>query len=267
VNAEGPPSSGHGDADPSPPSSWAPPTTSPLPGPPTAPLPRVAVAEPLRRSRRNRRNVIAGVGVVVLAAAVVGAVLWSRAGDDGATPTTAASTGTTAAATTAAVTTTASSAAAPTTTSASASAPPTSSASVLAGAESAGSEAALATARDVAGALADGDWSVIHRLSPTDTRTDAEFEAAYGAVRDVTIVPARVVRSSVGADLRLGLVAHEEHESGPATAVMCVHWRVNQAAGTVDRVSSARLRLEPGWTDPASLADELRRVCATYPLR
>jgi hypothetical protein len=130
----------------------------------------------------------------------------------------------------------------------------------------AGSEKALSAAGAVAAALADGDWAAARRLSPTDTRTDAELQAAYGTLTDVTLVPARVVRSGNQADLRLGLVAHEDDPSGPATAVLCAHWVVNEATGTVDRISSARIRLDPGRIDPAPHAPELTRTCATYPL-
>jgi hypothetical protein len=129
-------------------------------------------------------------------------------------------------------------------------------------------QAALENARAIAAALADGDWAEARRLGPTDrSRTDAQLERGYGAVTDVTLLPARVTHRNGRTDLRLGLVAHEEHASGPATAVMCVHWRVNDASRAVQRISSVRLRLEDGIVDPATVADELRARCATYPLR
>jgi len=128
--------------------------------------------------------------------------------------------------------------------------------------------AALENARAIAAALATGDWALARQLGPTDrTRTDAQLQAGYGAVTDLTLVPARIVDGGRRTDLRLGLVAHEEHASGPATAVMCVHWRVDDATRSVQRISSVRLRLEPGVIDPAAVADELRDTCATYRLR
>ena len=129
-------------------------------------------------------------------------------------------------------------------------------------------QVALEHARAIAAALATGDWATARQLGPTDRRrSDAQLQAGYGAVTDVTLVPAKITRSRGRTDLRLGLVAHEDHPSGPATAVMCVHWRVDDRTGEVQRISSARLRLEPGTLDPADLADELRATCATYPLR
>ncbi len=128
--------------------------------------------------------------------------------------------------------------------------------------------AALENARVLATALAAGDWAAARQLGPTDRRrTDAQLETAYGPVTDVTLMPARVVRSGQWIDLRLGLVAHEDHESGPATAVMCVHWRVDETTRAVERISSVRLRLEQGTLDPSVLVDELTARCATYPLR
>jgi hypothetical protein len=137
-----------------------------------------------------------------------------------------------------------------------------------AGERSAVVQSALDDARGIAAALAAGDWAEARRLGPTDrTRTDAQLEAGYGAVTDVTLIPARVTDRGARTDLRLGLVAHEAHDSGPATAVMCVHWSVNNSNGSVQRISSKRLRLEPGVVDPALVADELSATCATYPLR
>jgi hypothetical protein len=129
-------------------------------------------------------------------------------------------------------------------------------------------QAAIEDAQTIAAALATGDWAAARRLGTSDrNRTDAQLEAAYGAVTDVTLVPARVTEQGTRTDLRLGLVAHEDHETGPATAVMCVHWRVDHASHAVQRISSVRLRHEPGTIDPATVADELLATCATYPLR
>jgi hypothetical protein len=129
-------------------------------------------------------------------------------------------------------------------------------------------QAALDDARSMAAALANGDWAAARQLGPSDrSRTDAQLEAGYGAVTDVTLVAARITDLGARTDLRLGLVAHEAHDSGPATAIMCVHWRVDDASHSLQRISSVRLRLEPGTVDPIQVADELRATCATYPLR
>jgi hypothetical protein len=147
--------------------------------------------------------------------------------------------------------------------------PPAPSAAVVnAAEETPETVAALENARVLAGALVDGDWALARQLGPTDRRrTDAQLEAGYGPATDITLMPARVARSGQWIDLRLGLVAHEEHDSGPATAVMCVHWRVNESTRSVERISSVRLRLEQGLLDPSVLVDELTTTCASYPLR
>jgi len=128
-------------------------------------------------------------------------------------------------------------------------------------------EAALTGARTVAAALADGDWAAVRRLDPDEGRTDAQLETAYGPLTDVAIVPARITRAHGLVDMRLGLVAHEDDPGGPATALLCAHWNYDPATQTVDRVSSTRLQLQPGRLDPASVAPDLARTCATYPLR
>jgi hypothetical protein len=123
--------------------------------------------------------------------------------------------------------------------------------------ESPAAAAALENARAIAAALAAGDWAEARRLGPTDrSRTDAQLEAGYGPVTDVTLIPARVTDRGARIDLRLGLVAHEAHDTGPATAVMCVHWSVNPTTHSLQRISSVRLRLEPGLVDPATVADD-----------
>ena len=127
---------------------------------------------------------------------------------------------------------------------------------------------AVEDARAIAAALAEGDWAEARRLGPTDrARTDAQLERGYGAATDITLVPARIVDNGARTDLRLGLVTHEEHPTGPATAVMCAHWQVDDASRQVHRISSVRLRLEPGLIDPVTVADELRATCATVRLR
>ena len=128
-------------------------------------------------------------------------------------------------------------------------------------------EAALTGARTVAAALADGDWAAVRRLDPNEGRTDAQLETAYGPLTDVAIVPARITRANGQVDMRLGLVAHENDPGGPATALLCAHWNYDPATHTVDRVSSTRLQLQPGRLDPTTVAPDLARTCATYPLR
>jgi hypothetical protein len=183
---------------------------------------------------------------------------------------------TTAAPTTAAPTTAAPTTAAPTTETPSTPPPtpaPTSStvaasASVLPGVGTTpDDEAALTGARTVAAALADGDWAAVRRLDPDEGRTDAQLETAYGPLTDVAIVPARISRANGQVDMRLGLVAHEDDPGGPATALLCAHWNYDPATHTVDRVSSTRLQLQPGRLDPATVAPDLARTCASYPLR
>jgi hypothetical protein len=126
---------------------------------------------------------------------------------------------------------------------------------------------AVESARAITGALASGNWAAARALDPADRRTNRQLQAAYGAVTDATLIPAKERRSGNTVDLRLGLVAHEDDPSGPQTAVMCVHWRANLATETVHRISSARLRLLPGRLDPQTFATELKQVCANYPLR
>jgi hypothetical protein len=48
---------------------------------------------------------------------------------------------------------------------------------------------------------------------------------------------------------------------------MCSHWKVDVEAQTVERLDSARIRVESGYVDPEARSGELSSVCATLPLR
>ncbi len=126
-----------------------------------------------------------------------------------------------------------------------------------------GEQRAIALAQELGDALAAGRWDAARALNPGRDESDAFLQQEYGPLVRTTIVPATV--RPVGGerfDLRLGLVAHEEQPTGRQSVLMCAHWNVNLAANTVTRLSFARLRVEPGFVDPASRAAELRTTCA-----
>jgi hypothetical protein len=68
-------------------------------------------------------------------------------------------------------------------------------------------------------------------------------------------------------DVRFGIVAHENQPTGRQTVLMCSHWKVDVEAQTVERLDSARIRVESGYVDPEARSGELSSVCATLPLR
>jgi hypothetical protein len=120
----------------------------------------------------------------------------------------------------------------------------------------------------MATALADGDWTDVRRLSPTDTRTVAQLERDYAGLESSTVVPVDQTTLSSGlVDLRLGLVADEVRTSGPQTSLFCAHWIVDPAAGTVQRLDAVLLRTIGGSIAPAAVAPELSAACAATPLR
>jgi hypothetical protein len=123
---------------------------------------------------------------------------------------------------------------------------------------------AVALAQQLGDALAAGQWDAARALNPGRNESDAFLQQAYGPLVRTTVVPATVVDTGRGRfDLRIGLVAHEEQPSGPQSVLMCAHWKVDVPASTIDRLSFNRLRVEPGFVDPASRADELKTTCAT----
>jgi hypothetical protein len=126
-----------------------------------------------------------------------------------------------------------------------------------------GAQRAVAVAQRFGDALAAGRWDEARALNPGRGESDAFLQQEYGPLVRTTVVPVAV--QDVGGDhfdLRLGLVAHEEQPSGRQSVLMCAHWNVDVAANTVTRLSFNRLRVEPGFVDPATRAAELRATCA-----
>lgn len=127
---------------------------------------------------------------------------------------------------------------------------------------------ALVVAQQVASALADGNWAAVRRLSPTDQRTNAQFEKDYAGLDRSTVVPARQTPLSSGlVDLRVGLVAHESRTSGPQTSLFCAHWIVDPVTSTVQRLDGALVRTMGGTIPPSQVSAELATTCATMALR
>jgi hypothetical protein len=123
---------------------------------------------------------------------------------------------------------------------------------------------AVALAQELGDALASGRWEAARTLNPGRDESDAFLQQEYGPLVETTVVPASVVETTSGQfDLRLGLVAHEEQPTGRQSVLMCAHWLVNVPANTVTRLSFDRLRVEPGFVDPATRAAELRAACAS----
>lgn len=120
----------------------------------------------------------------------------------------------------------------------------------------------------MADALASGNWAAARRLSPTDQRSNAQFERDYAGLDRSIVVPVKQTTLSSGlVDLRLGLVAHESRDTGPQTSLFCAHWIVDPASDTVQRLSAQILRTEGGTTPAAQVAPELQATCATIALR
>ena len=127
---------------------------------------------------------------------------------------------------------------------------------------------AVATAQALLNAFADGRWNDARTLNPGRNETDAFLQQAYGPIEAATVIPAAVTPVNDGEDdVRFGIVAHENQPTGPQTVLMCSHWQVNVEAQTIERLDSARIRVENGFVDPKTRSGELSSVCATLPLR
>jgi len=127
---------------------------------------------------------------------------------------------------------------------------------------------AVATAQALLNAFADGRWNDARTLNPGRNETDAFLQQAYGPIESATVIPAAVTPVNGGEyDVRFGIVAHENQPTGPQTVLMCSHWQVNVEAQTIQRLDSARIRVESGFVDPKTRSGELSSVCATLPLR
>jgi hypothetical protein len=125
---------------------------------------------------------------------------------------------------------------------------------------------AVATAQALLDALADGRWNDARTLNPGRNESDAFLQQQYGPLEQATIVPARITPEADGLyDLRFGIVAHEAQPTGQQTVLMCSHWQVDLPARTVQRIASARLRVEGGYIDAAPIAPELSSTCQAVP--
>ena len=126
----------------------------------------------------------------------------------------------------------------------------------------------VAAAQALLNAFADGRWNDARTLNPGRNETDAFLQQAYGPIESATVIPAAVTPVNGGEyDVRFGIVAHENQPTGPQTVLMCSHWQVNVDAQTIQRLDSARIRVESGFVDPKTRSSELSSVCATLPLR
>ena len=95
-------------------------------------------------------------------------------------------------------------------------------------------------------------------MSPTDQRTNSQFEHDYAGLDSSTVVLAKSTALSSGLiDLRLGLVAHESRSSGPQTSLFCTHWIVDPEDSTVQRLDAALVRTVGGTVPAGQVADEL----------
>jgi hypothetical protein len=127
---------------------------------------------------------------------------------------------------------------------------------------------AVATTQALLDAFADGRWNDARTLNPGRNESDAFLQQAYGPIVSATAIPAVVTPVNGGEyDVRFGIVAHENQPTGRQTVLMCSHWQVNVEAQTVERLDSARIRVESGYVDPKARSNELSSICATLPLR
>jgi hypothetical protein len=121
----------------------------------------------------------------------------------------------------------------------------------------------VATAQALLDAYAEGRWNDARSLNPGRDESDDFLQQAYGPIVDATLIPAAVTPVGDGRyDLRFGLVVHEDQPTGQQTVLMCSYWQVDPEQKTVDRLASARVRVEGGFIDPSSRAGELSTVCA-----
>ena len=100
----------------------------------------------------------------------------------------------------------------------------------------------------------------------TGRESDAFLQSQYGPLEQATIVPARITPEAGGRfDFRFGIVAHEAQPTGQQTVLMCSHWQVDVPTRTIQRISSARLRVEGGYVEAAPVAAELSSTCQAVP--
>ena len=122
---------------------------------------------------------------------------------------------------------------------------------------------ALELAQSLSTALATKDWSRVREITANKTLTDAQFEAGYGTLTRVDVVPAKIDKLTESTyDVFAGVVQVKDANGSITSTLYCNKYSVDLLAKTVTRIRATEpLRSATGAVSVTSVTDELASTC------
>ena len=124
---------------------------------------------------------------------------------------------------------------------------------------------ALELAQSLSTALATKDWSRVREITANKTLTDAQFEAGYGTLTRVDVVPAKVDKLTESTyDVFAGVVQVKDANGSTSSTLYCNKYSVDLLTKTVTRIRATEpLRSVTGAVSVNSVSAELASTCLT----
>ena len=122
---------------------------------------------------------------------------------------------------------------------------------------------ALELAQSLSTALATKDWSRVREITANRTPTDAQFEAGYGTLTRVDVVPAKIDKLTESTyDVFAGVVQVKNANGTITSTLYCNKYSVDLLAKTVNKIRATEpLRSVAGAVSVDSVSDELASTC------
>ena len=122
---------------------------------------------------------------------------------------------------------------------------------------------ALELAQSLSTALATKDWSRVREITANRTPTDAQFEAGYGTLTRVDVVPAKIDKLTESTyDVFAGVVQVKNANGSITSTLYCNKYSVDLLAKTVNKIRATEpLRSVAGAVSVDTVSDELASTC------
>ena len=122
---------------------------------------------------------------------------------------------------------------------------------------------ALELAQSLSTALATKDWSRVREITANRTPTDAQFEAGYGTLTRVDVVPAKIDKLTESTyDVFAGVVQVKNANGSITSTLYCNKYSVDLLAKTVNKIRATEpLRSVAGAVSVDTVSDELASAC------
>ena len=111
--------------------------------------------------------------------------------------------------------------------------------------------------------MATKDWSRVREITANRTPTDAQFEAGYGTLTRVDVVPAKIDKLTESTyDVFAGVVQVKNANGSITSTLYCNKYSVDLLAKTVNKIRATEpLRSVAGAVSVDTVSDELASTC------